>query len=252
MNRTTTTLTPGTATGGQPAVTTEKGAPASEVADFVAKMRAMSPKSAAENARGRLLFAIDATMSRQPTWDLALGIQAEMFKTVGAIGSLEVQLVYFRGAGECKASPWVSNPEGLARLMSSVTCAGGYTQIGKVLSQARKEADVRRVNAVIYVGDCMEEDGDDLCGRAGELALRGVPVFVFQEGRDARAETVFREIARLTKGAFCHFHRGSAHELNALLSAVAVYAVGGKHALELLALKRQGSVQRLIGAMNQT
>ena len=227
-------------------------AQASEVATFVAKMRAMSRQGTVAQASGRLLFAIDATMSRQPTWDLALGVQAEMFKSVADIGSLQVQLVYFRGAGECKSSGWVSNPENLGRLMTSVRCAGGFTQIGKVLGHARKEAEQSRVNAVVYVGDCMEEEVDDLCGRAGELALLGVPVFIFQEGHDPKAEVVFRDIARLTHGAFCRFNRNSADELKDLLSAVAAYATGGKRALEQLALARQGSAIRLIGAMKQT
>ena len=227
-------------------------AASTEVAAFVAKMRAMTPQGT-PYARGRLLFAMDATMSRQPTWDLALGIQSEMFKTVAAIGTLEVQLVYFRGAGECRASPWVANPESLARLMTSVTCAGGYTQIGKVLSRARQESEQRRVNAVVYVGDCMEEGIDDVCGRAGELALLGVPVFLFQEGHDAAAERAFREIARLTRGAFCRFDRGSANELKDLLSAVAAYAAGGARALQMLAVERRnGSAQKLIGAMKHS
>ena len=66
--------------------------------------------------RGRLIFAIDATASRQPTWDLALGLQADMFRAVKEVGGLDVQLVYFRGFGETRASKWVSDPEALARL----------------------------------------------------------------------------------------------------------------------------------------
>jgi hypothetical protein len=118
--------------------------------------------------------------------------------------------------------------------MTGVSCAGGYTQIRKVLSHARREATKRPVSALVYVGDCMEEEIDDLCGRAGELALLGVPVFLFQEGADARAAAAFREIARLTKGAYCCFDAGSAGQLRELLSAVAVYAAGGRQALEAL------------------
>jgi hypothetical protein len=103
-----------------------------------------------------------------------------------------------------------------------------------VLSHARSEATKKPVNALVYVGDCMEENIDELCGRAGELALLGVPVFLFQEGSDARAEKAFREIARLTKGAYCRFDAGSAAQLKELLSAVAVYAAGGRKALEAL------------------
>ena len=213
-----------------------------EVADFVRRMKELGPRVGTGN--GRLLFAMDATMSRQPTWDMALALQADMFQAVKSVGGLDVQLVYFRGAGECRASKWVSDPDALAALMTRVTCAGGYTQIGKVLGHARKEATAKPVNALVYVGDCMEEDVDELCGRAGELALLGVPVFLFQEGSDARAERAFREIARLTRWAHCAFDAGSAAQLRDLLSAVAVYAAGGRKALEALSSRTSGGGAR--------
>jgi hypothetical protein len=217
---------------GQPEGAVAETAADVDVAEFVRRMKSVAPQGQA--GRGRLMFAMDATMSRQPTWDMALALQADMFHSVKEVGGLDVQLVYFRGAGECRASRWVSDPDALAALMTQVGCAGGYTQIRKVLAHARAEAGKKTVNALVYVGDCMEEDIDDLCGRAGELALLGVPVFLFQEGNDSRAERAFREIARLTKGAYCRFDAGSAAQLRELLSAVAVYAAGGRKALEAL------------------
>jgi hypothetical protein len=222
-----------------------------EVANFIAKVRALGP--ATGTGTGRLIFAMDATMSRQPTWDMALGLQADMFHAVKEVGGLAVQLIYFRGFGECRASRWVDDPEALARLMTTVTCQGGYTQIGKVLSHARREMERARVHALVYVGDCMEEDIDDLCARAGELALLGLPVFLFQEGHDARAATAFAEIARLTKGAHCRFDHGSAAQLRALLAAVAAYAAGGREALRQIAAREgaAGGAQRLLEQMQR-
>ena len=55
-------------------------------------------------------------MSRAPTWDMALKLQGEMFAAVKEVGGLDVQLIYFRGLGECRASKWVSDPDALARL----------------------------------------------------------------------------------------------------------------------------------------
>jgi hypothetical protein len=239
-NKTGTRLDPATVPtprpGQVPATDREGKAPSvsssAEVADFVRRVQDLAPSTAA--GRGRLVFAMDATMSRQPTWDMALALQAEMFSTVKAIGGLDIQLTFFRGTDECRASRWVSDPEALSALMTKVTCAGGFTQIRKVLSHARSEAARKPVNALVYVGDCMEEDVDDLCGRAGELALLGVPVFLFQEGHDAKAERAFREIARLTKGAYCRFEAGSAAQLKDLLTAVAAYAAGGRKALAAL------------------
>jgi hypothetical protein len=223
-------------------------APASsaEVADFLAKVRALAPAAGAE--RGRLLFAMDATMSRAPTWDMALALQSEMFQAVKEIGSLEVQLMYFRGAGEARASRWVTNADALAGLMRQVSCHGGYTQIGKVLTHARRESEKVKISALVYVGDAVEEPIDDLAGRAGELALLGVPAFLFQEGDDPTATRAFAEIARLTKGAACRFGPGSAAELRALLTAVAVYAAGGRKALQAM-LAKPGSegARRLLG-----
>jgi len=217
------------------------------VADFVAKLRATAPRTGGD--RGRLVFAMDATMSRQPTWDMALALQSDMFDAVREVGGLDVQLMYFRGAGECRASKWVSDPAALARLMTTVTVAGGWTQIRKVLSHARQETERRRIHALVYVGDAMEEDIDELCGRAGELGVLGVPVFAFQEGHDARAATAFREIARLTKGAHCQFNAGSAAELKALLAAVAVYAAGGRAALQDMSRTGNRQAQLLIEQM---
>jgi len=199
-----------------------------EIAAFLQKAKTMSSGS---GGGGRLLFALDATMSRQPTWDTACRLQAEMFHEVANIGSLNVQLVYFRGFGECRASKWVSDGKALAGMMSRIACQGGHTQIGRVLQHAISGTRQKRINALIYVGDCMEENADNLCALAGELGMRKVPAFVFQEGADRTAEQTFREIARLTKGAFCRFDSGSAKQLGELLRAVAVYAAGGHKAL---------------------
>ncbi|SDC18929.1 hypothetical protein SAMN05216337_1001469 [Bradyrhizobium brasilense] len=225
------------------------GVPASsanDIAAFVAKARAMSPHRA--GARGRLVFALDATMSRQPTWDMACTLQADMFREAGALGSLDIRLVYYRGFNECRASGWISDSAQLARLMSKIDCQGGNTQIGKVLSETRREAVEAGVRALVFVGDAMEESADDLCAKAGELGLLKVPVFMFQEGRDATAEQTFREIARLTGGAWCRFDPGAAAQLRELLRAAAAYAAGGREALLQLAKTASGAA-KLIGQM---
>jgi hypothetical protein len=218
---------------------TGKGAASRDVDAFLADVRARVP--AASGARGRLIFAMDATMSRQPTWDMALGQQASMFEAVREVGGLDVQLVFFRGFNECRSSRWVSDPAALAKLMTQVQVRGGHTQIRKVLSHARREAEAAPVHALVYVGDAMEENVDELAARAGELGLLNVPCFMFQEGGDGRAETAFREIARLTRGAWCRFDQGSARQLRDLLRAVAVFATGGHAALSDLSKKDQAA-----------
>jgi hypothetical protein len=227
--------------------TSGKVATSSGVASFLAEVRARPP--VASERRGRLIFAMDATMSRQPTWDLACALQAEMFEEASTIGGLDVQLVYFRGFNECRASPWVADARRLGSLMAKIECRGGQTQIGRVLGHVSGEAERGPVGAVVFVGDAMEEQLDDLCAKAGPLALRGIPVFLFQEGADSHAERAFREIARLTRGAWCRFDIGAAAELRALLRAAASYAAGGRSALTALAGSSAGA-RRLIAAMD--
>ena len=202
-----------------------------EIAAFLQKAKDMKPPS---GQRGRLVFALDATMSRQPTWDQACHIQAEMFQEAGKISGLQIKLVYFRGFGECRASRWFENGGELAHVMGRISCQGGRTQISKVLTAALKAADQDKIAALVYVGDCMEEDVDVLCDKAGQLGMLGVPMFLFQEGRDVVAERAFREMARLTNGAYCRFEAGAARQLADLLKAVAVYASGGRDALQML------------------
>jgi hypothetical protein len=200
------------------------------IEDFLTRVR--TARSQPGGGNGRLIFAMDATMSRQPTWDIALQVQAEMFNAVKAVGRLDVQLVFFRGFDECRASRWVSDAGALARLMTSVECRGGYTQIRKVLKHVLREAASGKVSAVVYAGDAMEENPDELANLAGQLGLLSIPVFLFQEGHDGKARACFQEMARLTRGATCRFGSGSAAQLRELLEAVAVYAAGGRGALE--------------------
>jgi hypothetical protein len=196
--------------------------------------------------RGRLIFALDATASRQPTWDTACQLQAEMFHEVAAIGELSVQLVYYRGLSECRSSRWVSQPKHLAGLMERIECRMGHTQVGKILAHAKRETQLLKVQALVFVGDAMEENPDTLTRDAAELGQLGVPAFMFQEGNNRSVEHVFREIARLTHGAYCRFNPGAARQLAELLRAVAVYATGGISALEA---RRDAGAIKLLGQM---
>jgi hypothetical protein len=215
---------------------------------FLSEVKRLTPATAA-GQRGRLIFALDATMSRQPTWDTACRLQADMFREAASIGGLDVQLVYYRGFAECRASGWVSQAERLGGLMERIDCRGGHTQIGKIIAHARRETERMKVQALVFVGDAMEEKLDDLCHAAGELGLLGVPAFMFQEGNDPITEQAFREVARLTRGAYCRFDPGAAHQLGELLRAVAAYAAGGMRALADLSARREAGAIKLIRQM---
>src|SRR3546814_827082 len=221
-----------------------------EVDAFLDRLRAVPPRAGAAR-RGRLVFALDATASRKPTWDRACHIQAEMFHETAALGGLDVQLVFYRGFRECKASRWHSDPAALGRVMTGVTCLGGQTQIGRVLSHVRGETDRGKVDAVIFVGDAFEEDIDAVCHAAGELGVLGVPVFVFHGGGNPIAADAFRQIARLTRGAYCPFDSASADRLKDLLAAVAVSAAGGRKAPADYGTRRGAAVRLLTRQMGR-
>jgi len=215
-----------------------------EVAAFLDKV-AIAPLAPQGEGKGRLIFAMDATGSRGPTWDRACHIQAQMFTETDALGGLEVQLIYYRGFGECRASPWVGKTKELLRFMTRVYCLAGHTQIRKVLKRAIKETEQKKVGALVFVGDALEEDIDELGHLAGKLGLLGLPCFMFHEGFDVAARNAFKQIARLSGGAYAPFDANSPQQLRDLLAAVAVYAAGGRPALVDYSRKTGGVVPQL-------
>lgn len=217
--------------GGKGALSAPKPSKSSEIELFLDAAASRPAPSAAR--RGRLIFAFDATMSRQATWDLAQRVQGKMFETAAVHGGLDVQLVYYRGFHECKASRFVGAGESLSGLMSKISVEAGVTQIEKVLRHAQGESKRGPVDVLVFIGDAMEEELDLLAARGGELGLAGVKCFMFQEGRDRAAEQAFRKIAMLTGGAYAAFDLAAPDRLVALLSAAAAYAAGGRRALEL-------------------
>lgn len=209
------------------------------VSEFLDKLASV-PAVKVSDLPARLVFAIDATASRGPTWERACRIQGQMFESASALGGIEIQLCYYQGADLFYAGSWCASTDHLRREMAAAYCEAGYTQIGRVLRHAEAEAGSRRVNAVVFVGDCMEEHEDELAAAAGRLGIRNVPVFMFQEGNDTVAARTFRKIADLSGGAYCHFDGSSADQLKSLLGAVAAYAAGGRKALEDYGRKQQG------------
>jgi hypothetical protein len=213
------------------------------VTEFLEKVQA--------SHRGRVVFIVDATGSRERAWDLAAKLQADMFQTAATLGTLDLQLVYFRGMpgvdGECKSSPWTNDGHEMARLMSRISCRPGPTQIQSAVNHhVRVEHKREPITAAVYVGDMCEEPASVICDTVGFPGLEGVPFFEFQEGNDPFAEPIFKEMARLTKGAYCAFDLGAIAQLRDLLRAVAAFAVGG---LTALADQRTESARKLLGQL---
>jgi hypothetical protein len=221
-----------------------KTSPAGGVAAFLEQL-AKAPAARPAGAKGRLVFALDATMSRQPTWDTASELQSEMFDVAASVGGLAIQLVSFRGMGEFDVRPWTEQGAELKQAMRGYGCRGGFTQIGRVLKHAEAETRRAAVQALVFIGDAFEENADRISVAAGKLGLAGTPAFVFQEGRDSRAQAVFQEIARVTRGAYGRFDAGAASTLRDLLRAVAIYAAGGRRALENHAKAKGGAALQI-------
>ncbi|HDZ57230.1 MAG TPA: VWA domain-containing protein [Pseudomonas xinjiangensis] len=200
---------------------------------------------AVSSGQGRLVFALDATASREATWDQASHLQSELFLATKDLGGLAIQLCYYRGYKEFKATRFVTQTKQLLQLMNAVSCLGGITQIGRVLEHAVRETRSAPVKAVVFIGDCCEESVDELCHAAGELGMLRTPVFMFQEGDEPHARAVFQQVSKLSGGAYVPFDRNSPQVLKDLLAAVAVYASGGAKALKDYSSRSSEQVKRL-------
>ena len=201
------------------------------VQDFLKKSDQIVPSNKNETS-GRLLFAMDATASREHAWDMACQIQAEMFMSTQEIGSLEISLCYYRGYNEFNSFDWTSNATHLRDQMLQVRCLAGHTQIKRTLEHAISTCVKQKIKAVVLVSDSFEESIDQVGEVAGKLGMLNVPVFIFHEGHDSAARNAFQHIAQLTNGAYCPFDQNSVAQLKELLCAVAAFAVGGLSALQ--------------------
>ncbi len=206
----------------------------SDIQNFLEKVQ-NTPLATSCNGRGRLIFALDATASREGTWDKASKLQGDMFVKTQELSNLDVQLVYYRGYIECRSSRWVNNANALLKIMQSVRCEAGATQIARVLRHALGESKTQSIQAIVFVGDCVEEDPSTLYKLCGKLKIVGLPLFIFQEGYNAMTQNIFQKAASISGGAHCQFDQNSAQQLGDLLNAVATYATGGHAALSLLA-----------------
>ena len=172
-------------------------------------------------------------------------LQREMFISAQSLGGLQVQVCYFQGLASFLKSPWQTDPDRLLKLMSGIHCQAGMTQIERVLRHIIRENAQQRVKCAIFIGDAMEENIDVLCQLAGQLGMLNVPLFVFQERDDPVARNTFEQMAKLSGGAFCRFDAASADQLRDLLKAVAIFAAGGKKALEDFSRTSHQSVKLL-------
>jgi hypothetical protein len=183
--------------------------------------------------RARVIFAVDATASREASWNVARELQAKMFIEAGSDGLLQLQLVYFQ-ANTCRASKWAAQGEELARWMGAIQCETGLTQIEKVLQHALREHERAPVQGVTFIGDSMEENIDVLGALADQLGAAGVPLHMCQEGDDISARKAFRLLALKTGGTYSVFNPAvpqTIERLSAQLNKIARGAVASVAAI---------------------
>lgn len=203
-----------------------------EITNFLKQGKAISTY---RQKQSRLLFGIDATASRQPTWDAACRTQGELFTAAHQISNIAIQLCFYRGFGEFTVSDWLTSETDLKYQIEKVACQGGQTQILRLLKHAIFEHNKLAVRALLFIGDACEENQDQLYNLAGQCGLLQLPIFIFQEGTDRKATDSFRTLANLSGGVHTTFDASSASTLAALLGALSRYVVGGKQALEMSA-----------------
>ena len=178
------------------------------------------------------MFALDATASREATWQSAKRHHRELYDATAGTSGLAIQLCYYRGFNEFNTSHWLSSGSDLRARMDGVTCQGGPTQIARLLTHYLEVGTpATPIRALIFIGDAVEEQPAVLLGLAGQCRLKGQPIFTFQEGSDPTAARIFSEIARISGGAYAALGGESAGVLRLLLGAVARYATGGRYAL---------------------
>jgi hypothetical protein len=217
-----------------------------EIAAFLDMVKSLpAAKGAAPGKRGRLIFTIDATASREPMWDRAAKLQADMFLAARDLGGLDVQLVHYGGIADFDIGPWISDAKALVARMETVRCRPGETQIANVLRHGIAETKRAKVAALVFVGDTVEESPDALAGLAGQLGVLATPVFVFHEGGEPVSRRALEAVARLSGGAYCPFDANAADALRDLLAAVAAYAAGGRTALADFSKRKGGAVALL-------
>ena len=203
-----------------------------DITNFLKQGKAISTY---RQKQSRLLFGIDATASRQPTWDAACRTQGELFTAAHQISNIAIQLCFYRGFSEFTVSDWLTSETDLKHQIEKVACQGGQTQILRLLKHAIFEHNKLAVSVLLFIGDACEENQDQLYNLAGQCGLLQLPIFIFQEGTDRKATDSFRALANLSGGVHTTFDASSASTLAALLGALSRYVVGGIQALEMSA-----------------
>jgi hypothetical protein len=194
-------------------------------------------------ARPRLVFAVDATASREPAWAAARKVTDALVKALP--GELDVALAVHGGSRVHTFTAFTSDATTLRDRAAGVTCEAGLTRLLPILSVSLKQPGVR---VVIYIGDVFEESVSQGRRLADAMGAQGAKLIVLHDTADPasrRDVEVFWDLAKRTGGCVLPFDANAPGRLRDLLSAVAVYAVGGEKLLRQRRHELPGAVALL-------
>jgi hypothetical protein len=187
------------------------------------------PAETGPSRRPRLVFAVDATASREPAWAAARKVTDALVKALP--GELDVALAVHGGSRVHTFTGFTNDPATLRDRAAGVTCEAGITRLLPILSASLKQSSVR---VIVYIGDVFEESIPQGRHLADSLGLRGTKLIVLHDTADPSARRdaeVFWDLAKRTGGCVLPFDASASGRLRDILSAVAVYAVGGEKLL---------------------
>ena len=185
--------------------------------------------------RGRLMFALDATASREPTWAIARDLQAKMFREAAPIGRLDCPAGLLSGRRVPSVEMGVKR--GATRATDEPDRLSGrlYADWQGPRACTSRDRESRQSRHWYSSATPWKRTSSTLAAMAGKLGTQGVPIFLFQEGRDAAVRSAFRLLALKSGGAYFEFNPDASRaveQLSEQLNAVARLAVGDAEALE--------------------
>jgi hypothetical protein len=175
----------------------------------------------------KLLFSMDATASRQPSWDVAQEITLSMFDVMP--GGLKIALAYHSGGHLKAVTDFRADAAYFKDQIAGVQCEAGLTALCEILESA---SEIPALSSLIYIGDCFEERLDTASRLAQKLKTNGVRCFMFLEGDDGEAREAFNTIAEITGGAVFPFEQQSLVRVKEKLDAIAAFSAGGMKLLK--------------------
>jgi len=192
-----------------------------------AKSQVGTAPAAPTARRPRLVFAVDATASREATWRSAQKITARMFGVIP--DALDVALAVHGGDDVHTFTEFSADVDVFRKQAAAVRCETGTTRLCEIMART---LDAGGVRVMSYIGDAFEEDADEVLELADRFRLRGIQAVMLSDDADPEALAVFRQIAERTGGAVLDFRTGDTVLMGELLAGVATLAIGGRKLLE--------------------